>query len=70
MNYSRDIAAPLADDLSRTLAKVCGTVPLPADSGESVGGKTLLGACRRWIRTTHHGEPIMVAVTVQLFQEN
>lgn len=69
MSYSRDIAAPLAAELIESLARNCGTKPLPADAGESVGGKTFLGACRRWVRTNHHGEPVMVAVTVQLFHE-
>lgn len=70
MSYSREIAAPLAAELIEVLAQNCGTKPLPADAGESIGGKTFLGACRRWVRTTHRGEPVLVAVTVQLFSES
>lgn len=69
MSYSRDICAPLADELIEHLAEACETKPLPADAGESVGGKTFLGACRRWVRSNHRGQPVMLAVTVQLFQE-
>jgi len=69
MNYSRDICAPIADQIVNDFAGDESAEVLPADAGESVAGKTFLGANRRWIRTTHRGKHVLLAVTIQLFSE-
>lgn len=69
MNYGRDICAPVAAELIEVFAKSSGTRPLPGDAGESIPGKTFLGQSRRWVRSTLNGQPVLLAVVVQLFSE-
>lgn len=68
MNYGTSICEPVADEMARTLSESCGTNPLSGDAGERVAGKTFLGQSRRWVRSSLNGEPVLLAVVVQLFQ--